>query len=80
MEVQAIARNIRISPRKVRIVADLIRGKSAGSLAVDEAEFDAILSRMQAHAQGMVLHVACHIGLLHTSQILADGPNCCGHD
>lgn len=30
MEVQAIARNIRISPRKVRIVADLIRGKSAG--------------------------------------------------
>ena len=29
MEVQAIARNIRISPRKVRIVADLIR-KSAG--------------------------------------------------
>ena len=30
MEVQAIARNIRISPRKVRIVADLICGKSAG--------------------------------------------------
>ena len=27
MEVQAIARNIRISPRKVRIVADLIRRK-----------------------------------------------------
>ena len=30
MEVQAIARNIRISPRKVRIVANLIRGKKAG--------------------------------------------------
>ena len=27
MEVQAISRNIRISPRKVRIVANLIRGK-----------------------------------------------------
>ena len=34
MEVQAIARNIRISPRKVRIVADLIRGKSAGEAPV----------------------------------------------
>lgn len=30
MEVQAISRNVRISPRKVRIVADLIRGKNAG--------------------------------------------------
>ncbi|EFR43183.1 50S ribosomal protein L22 [Dialister micraerophilus] len=30
MEVQAIARNIRISPRKVRVVADLIRGKNVG--------------------------------------------------
>lgn len=29
MEVQAISRNIRISPRKVRIVANLIRGKKA---------------------------------------------------
>ena len=30
MEVQAIAKNVRISPRKVRIVADLVRGKNAG--------------------------------------------------
>ena len=30
MEVQAISRNIRISPRKVRIVANLVRGKKAG--------------------------------------------------
>ena len=30
MEVQAISRNVRISPRKVRIVANLVRGKKAG--------------------------------------------------
>ena len=30
MEVQAITRNIRISPRKVRIVVNLIRGKNVG--------------------------------------------------
>jgi large subunit ribosomal protein L22 len=30
MEVQAITRNIRISPRKVRIVIDVIRGKDCG--------------------------------------------------
>jgi large subunit ribosomal protein L22 len=33
MEVRAIAKNIRISPRKVRLIADAIRGKS-----VTEAE------------------------------------------
>ena len=31
MEVQAISRNIRISPRKVRIVVNLIRGKNVRS-------------------------------------------------
>ena len=30
MEVKAIAKYIRIAPRKVRLVADLIRGKSIG--------------------------------------------------
>lgn len=30
MEVQAISRNVRISPRKVRIVANLVRGKKTG--------------------------------------------------
>lgn len=29
MEVQAISRNVRIYPRKVRIVANLVRGKKA---------------------------------------------------
>lgn len=28
MEARAVARNIRVSPRKARIVADLVRGKS----------------------------------------------------
>ncbi|MDP3058878.1 MAG: 50S ribosomal protein L22 [bacterium] len=30
MEAKAVARNIRIAPRKARIVIDLIRGKSVG--------------------------------------------------
>ncbi|WP_172899642.1 50S ribosomal protein L22 [Effusibacillus lacus] len=30
MEAKAIARNIRIAPRKVRLVVDLIRGKKIG--------------------------------------------------
>ncbi len=30
MEAKAIARHIRIAPRKIRIVVDLIRGKSIG--------------------------------------------------
>ncbi len=30
MEARAIAKNIRIAPRKIRIVVDLIRGKSIG--------------------------------------------------
>lgn len=30
MEVKAVTRNIRISPRKVRVVIDVIRGKNVG--------------------------------------------------
>lgn len=30
MEAKAVARHIRIAPRKIRIVVDLIRGKSVG--------------------------------------------------
>ncbi len=30
MEARAISRNLRIAPRKVRLVADLVRGKAVG--------------------------------------------------
>ena len=30
MEAKAVARHIRIAPRKIRIVADLVRGKNIG--------------------------------------------------
>ena len=33
MEARAVARNIRIAPRKARVVIDLIRGKSVGEAA-----------------------------------------------
>lgn len=38
MEVQAVAKYIKVQPRKVRIVADLVRGKSA-SQTVDHLRF-----------------------------------------
>lgn len=48
MEVRAIANNIRISPRKVRIVANLVRGKNVG-------EALAILQYTQKHASEVVV-------------------------
>jgi large subunit ribosomal protein L22 len=47
MEVQAISRNVRISPRKVRIVANLVRGKNAG-------EAIAILRNTPKHASRII--------------------------
>ena len=34
MEAKAVARTIRIAPRKVRLVLDLIRGKNAEAIAI----------------------------------------------
>ena len=48
MEATAILRYVRISPRKVKIVADLIRGKSI-------AEANAILAHTPKAASELVL-------------------------
>ena len=39
MEAKAIAKHIRIAPRKIRIVADLVRGKNVGVLAPNETRY-----------------------------------------
>ena len=54
MEARATARYVRVSPRKARLVVDLIRGKSVG-------EADAIVAltpRAAAEDVGKVLHSA----------------------
>jgi len=50
LEVKAIAKHVRISPRKVRYVVDLIRGKNA-------TEAQAILSLVPNRATAPVLKV-----------------------
>ena len=54
MEARATARYVRVSPRKARLVVDLIRGKSVG-----EAEsIVALTPRAAAEDVGKVLHSA----------------------
>ena len=50
MEARAIAKSIRISPRKARLVIDLIRGK-------DVAEADRILSNLNREAARLIIKV-----------------------
>ncbi len=50
MEARAIAKNVRIAPRKARLVIDLIRGKSV-------AEADIILSNLNKEAARLIRKV-----------------------
>ena len=50
MEARAIAKNVRIAPRKARLVIDLIRGKSV-------AEADVILSNLNKEAARLIRKV-----------------------
>ena len=49
MEAKAIARYVRVSPRKARIVIDLIRGKSVPAAFADEGP---TLKRIRPRAKG----------------------------
>ncbi len=50
MEARAIAKNVRIAPRKARLVIDLIRGKSV-------AEADVILANLNKEAARLIRKV-----------------------
>ena len=50
MEARAIAKNVRIAPRKARLVIDLIRGKSV-------AEAEVILSNLNKEAARLIRKV-----------------------
>ncbi len=50
MEARAIAKNVRIAPRKARLVIDLIRGKSV-------AEAEVILSNLNKEAARLIKKV-----------------------
>ena len=59
MEAKAYLRYVRISPRKIQIVCDLIRGKDAAKLVVSEvfATPGPILKRMMPRAQGRAYRI-----------------------
>ena len=72
MEVQAISRNIRISPRKVRIVANLIRGKNAGAPKAASKIIEKCLRSAMANAEN---NNNMNIDNLYISTIFVDaGP------
>ena len=54
MEARATAKHVRMSPRKARLVVDLIRGKAVG----EAASIVALTPRAAAEDVGKVLHSA----------------------
>ena len=77
MEATAIARHIRMSPKKIRLMADLIRGKSisAAQVQLDVASKDAaiplhkLLMSASANAAGKNMNAE----KLYVKSIMVDG-------
>lgn len=67
-ETRAIARNIRIAPRKVRLVADVVRGKDV-AVAVQ------LLNNLNKSSKPAVLKVinSAYANAAHVNEIIADG-------
>lgn len=80
MEARAVAKNIRIAPRKIRIVVDLIRGKQVGEAfailkhtpKVASAEVEKVLKSAVANAEN---NYDMDVDSLYVSQVFVDqGP------
>lgn len=77
MEAKAIARNIRIAPRKARIVIDLIRGKSVAEAAnilqfTPKVASDVIMKVMKSAAANAENNLKLDMSKLYVKEAFVD--------
>lgn len=78
MEAKAVARYIRISPQKARLVADLVRGKDAGS-AINTLRFlpkkgaEILLKVIESAVANASQNEAIDVDTLYIKEVFIDG-------
>lgn len=78
MEAKAVARYIRISPQKARLVADLVRGKDVGS-AISTLRFmpkkgaDILLKVIESAVANAGQNEAIDVDTLYIKKVFIDG-------